>query len=421
MAASVLGFLTQILLARHLGAASYGALAAALATVGLVGPIAAFGVAPYWLRVFGLEGWDGLRWLRASFQLTLVSVAGALGGIGIWAFFGGAGPLTRSLLIWLSPLVVLYALTQLVFSRLQLEERYAALTAWQISPYLGKLLVAGCAAGLGLSLTFIAGGLAAVGLILSVAAAVVLLRMSRDQFALVGHGLRRQPETRAPSVGHLVGEAWPFAAAGFFYLVYFQSDILLLDWLVAPDAAGTYNVAFVILAGVYSIPGAIYQKFLLPKLHRYAEHDRDRFLQIYRGGNGSMVVFGLAVAALVAAVSPLVIPVLFGVEYGPARWLLMILALCIPFRFLATSVGGTLVTQQHMRKKVWYMGGAAALNVGLNFLLIPPYSYYGAAVATVITEIALVTFYLLAARRHVFGRAAWQGWYIIRPSDLRDL
>jgi O-antigen/teichoic acid export membrane protein len=205
-------------------------------------------------------------------------------------------------------------------------------------------------------------------------------------------------------------QSWPFALAGVFYLIYFQSDILLLGWMVGPEAAGLYNAAFAVMAAVYLLPSVAYQKYLLPKLHRWAEHDRPRFLAVYRFGNAASLLLGFAVAAALLLVAPWGMPLVFGEAYRTSGQLLLVLALAVPGRYLATSVGSVLVTQDNMRRKVWLMGLTALVNLALNMLLIPRYGVYGAAWATVASESVLVLAYLYAAWRYVFGREAFRGW-----------
>ena len=53
---ALLGFVTQLLLARALNVADYGGLAALLAMVNIVGTFAGYGVGWFWLQVFGREG-----------------------------------------------------------------------------------------------------------------------------------------------------------------------------------------------------------------------------------------------------------------------------------------------------------------------------------------------------------------------------
>src|SRR5690606_7860769 len=104
------------------------------------------------------------------------------------------------------------------------------------------------------------------------------------------------------------------------------------------------------------------QKYLLPKLHRWAEHDQPRFLAAYRFGNGFTLALGFVVALLVYFVAPWVVRLVFGQEYAAVGTILAILSIAVPGRYLATSVGAVLVTQDNMRRKVWLMGAAAVVN-----------------------------------------------------------
>jgi O-antigen/teichoic acid export membrane protein len=104
------------------------------------------------------------------------------------------------------------------------------------------------------------------------------------------------------------------------------------------------------------------------------------------------------------------VPLIFGENYQESVAVILILCVSIPIRFVATSVGGVLVTRDLMRHKVWYHGFTALLNILLNILLIPKYSFYGAAASTVISEIFLLIIYLYAVNKKVFGVDAYLGW-----------
>src|SRR3546814_19965936 len=66
--------------------------------------------------------------------------------------------------------------------------------------------------------------------------------------------------------------------------------------------------------------------------------------------------------------------------------ILSILAIGIPIRFIATSVGSLLVSGRNMRNKSYIMGVVAVINLGSNALLIPVYGLYGAAISTIFCE-----------------------------------
>jgi O-antigen/teichoic acid export membrane protein len=112
---------------------------------------------------------------------------------------------------------------------------------------------------------------------------------------------------------------------------------------------------------------------------------------------GSVSVFGIVVS------SSWLISLLFGADYFDSIALLNILALSVPFIFIAYNSGAVLVTSHHLYRKVKYMGIVAILNVVLNVILIPEYGAEGAAISTVISNLLLFSLYEFAIRKHVFS------------------
>lgn len=409
---SILGagcaFLTQMLLARELGPAAFGVFAAALAMVALVTPLASFGVGGFWLKAFGQEGWQAVRWLRGSLKYTLLTTFLVLAALFCWAMFGPHDATTRGLLMVLSVYLLGQVAVELVSAKLQLEERYLALALWQFLPHLLRLLLVAMLA-LVLIKWMTLNNVAYVYAMISVSVfglgAFFMWRMYCGQLALKGHGeadRSASPSTSLSSMKQVAAQSWPFGLAGVFYLIYFQSDIILLKYMVGDEAAGIYNVAFVIMVAVYMLPSVIYQKFLLPKIHRWAIHDRERFYQAYRTGSWVMLILGLLAMLTIWLLAPWGLPILFGIHYQESVLILMILGLGAPARFLTASVGAMLSTQNHVINKIYIMALAALVNVILNIIYIPVYGVIGAALTTVITEILLGFMMQTYARKYLF-------------------
>lgn len=397
-------FLTQMLLARRLGPDAFGAFAAALAIVSLATPLACFGIGGFWLKVFGQEGWQATRWFRSSLKYSVVTTFLVFMALFVWAGFGPHDQMTRGLLMILSTFLLGQIAIELVGTKLQLEERYFALALWQFLPhFLRLLLVAILAYGLVDFMTLRGVAISYAYISVSVFSLGVLLmwRTYDGTFELKGHGtapVNARENRVIGTVKQVAAQSWPFGIAGVFYLVYFQSDIIFLKYIWGNEVAGIYNVAFVIMAAVYMFPSVVYQKFLIPKIHRWANHEREMFRKVFRTGNIIMFVLGLVAMVLTWLLAPWAVGVLFGEQYLEAVFVLRILALAAPIRFLATSVGSTLVTQEHMRRKVRYMGTTAVLNILLNALLIPLYGLEGAAIATVSCELCLLIIYIWGVR-----------------------
>ena len=393
-------FLTQVLLARKLGPSAFGVFAAALALVTLATPLAGFGVGGFWLRAFGQEGWRGMRWLRGSLKYVAVTTSLVLVTLMAWAGLGPHDVGMRSLLLVLSMFVLGQMSIELVSAKLQLEERYFALAVWQFLPHFLRLMLVGVVIVVTGNLVTdqdIAMSYALVSVGVFVVGGLLLWRMYAGDFDLKGHGNERGTRADPMPAKQVALQAWPFGLAGIFYLIYFQSDLILLKYIKGDEAAGIYNVAFVITAAVYILPSVVYQKFLMPKIHRWAQHDRQRFRQVYRAGNWVMLVLGLCAMLAIWLLSPWGVRILFGERYTGAVGALNILALAAPIRVVATSVGATLVTGSHMPRKVYLMGVTATVNISLNLVLVPGLGIRGAAMATVASELLLLALYILFA------------------------
>jgi len=411
-------FLTQLILARQLGPSNFGTFSAALIMITLLSPLAGFGVAGYWLKVFGQEGWCATRWLAGSLKYAALSAFMVVLLLIGWSIYGPHDALTTNILLILTSYVFGQAVVGLVGGKIMLEENHLMLALWQLLPHLMRLLLVVtltyATATFTLNVQVTAYAYAAVALAIFLVGSFLLLRMFKGDFSLKGHGVFKgkkiQSKKKIPSAYQVAIQAWPFGLAGMLYLIYYQSDIILLKYLSGAEAAGIYNVAFLVMSAVYLLPGTIYQKFMLSKLHYWAKHDPDRFLATYQSGCGFMLSLGLATMVVFTLAAPTLVVFLFGDQYSDVGDLLLLLALCIPLRFLGSSVAGSFVSHNNIRLKTLYLSLAATLNILLNILLIPLFSIYGAALATLLSEFALLLLFLHGAKRHIFGKNAWSGW-----------
>jgi len=403
---SGIGFLTQVLLARNLGTESFGLFSAALGMVNLLVPLAGFGIAGFWLKIFGQEGWRGIRWLPASFKFIFLSTATVAIAMLLWAEFGPNDEQTKSVLKIFLWLLLGSAAVELFSAKLQLEERFGVLAIWQILPGLLKFLaVIGLMLFINekLILTQIAWAYAVVSISMIILVIFPLLLMFRGDFSLKGHGgnVNGVP-IDSVRVIDVISESWAFGLAGMFHFVYFQGSVLIIKYMLGDVSAGLYSSAFLIVSVVYIFPSVIYNKFLYPKIHRYANSDLDSLYKIYIYGSRLMFGFGVVVSFVLCFISPFVFPLLFGEDFLPAVDIILVLAIAIPVRFLATSIGSMLLTKNNVRIKVVLMGFVAIISIPLNIFLVRLYDVQGAAIATVIAELLLLALYVRVVRSSVF-------------------
>lgn len=406
LTSAALAFFTQVVIARSLGIAEFGHFSSALALVTLLAPLAGFGVSALWLKEFGNEGWNAMRWIQPSFQFVFGSTLAVFLSILLWVGFGVNDSSTRYLLLALSFGVFGQVSVELLSSKLQLEERYIALAAWQLLPHALRfvLLALTFFFSTRFTSTFMVGAIyAGVAIFCVLLSLNPLKKMRRGNFLLIGHMV---PSTaikdRLPNWSTVASAAWPFGVGAFAHLIYFQSDIILIKYIVGNESAGHYNVAFTILVAVYLLPSVLYQKFLLPKIHRWSAHNKTKFYTIYRKGNLAMLVFGLFSIAFVWLLGEHLIIIIFGESYKASTNLLKILVVSAPLVSVALSAGSTLVTNNHVLDKVKYMIMVAILNIIMNLFAIPIWGATGAAVTTVISNAVLLALYLNGAENKVF-------------------
>lgn len=407
ISSALLAFITQITLARSLGASEYGLLSASLSATTLLSPLAGFGIGQLWLKIFGNEGIQGLRWIAPSFKFIKLSTTLTFSAILMWAIFGPHSIESTLILIVLIAHTGQLAYIELTSAKLQLEERYQSLSLLQISPHLLRL--ASLYVLLALSSTPI--NALQVAIIYAIVSTPTIIwgfvemkKLSLCKLNLKGH---KEHQTKIkeprPTTKQVLFDALPFGMAATFHVIMFQINIILIGYLAGSKEAGVYNVAFAVMTAVYLTPSVIYQKFLLPKIHRWSMHDRKKFVDTYKKGNIAMLVFGIAAMFCILLFSPWAIPLFFGSQYESAVFVIQILSLCAPLRFLASSIGVVLVTQEHMKLKVRLMGISACFSTALSIVLINKYSVTGAAITTVLTDLLLTSLYYYFAQHKVIN------------------
>ena len=390
---AVLVFLTQTLLARELGPDRYGLFASSLATITMIAPLAGFGLNQFRLRVYGVEGWGAERWLRPSLRFTFGTTALAVAIVFAWALFVAPDADTQFMLFVLSPVLLSLLAVELMTNKTRLEDRYARMSSWQLAIPASRFVVAAMLLLVPhLTERFVAVSYGLIAVALCAFALPQLRAMQRGEIDLRGHGARPPlaAPVELPRVRDVWNQAWAFGLVSVLYPIFFQVSTILLKYLGSDAQAGRWAIALAILTAIYLIPATIYHKFLFAKYHRWAVHDVPKFWAVYRRTNIGMTLLGVVVGIALVVVAPWIVPLVFGEAFAKVVDILFVLALCPPIRFLSTSIGAALLTDVHMRYRVYAMAWATAVAVGLNAALIPRFGEMGAAWATVVAELVLL-------------------------------
>jgi O-antigen/teichoic acid export membrane protein len=399
-------FLIYILLARKLSPNEFGIFSSALALLTIFILIGGFGISQFWLKIFGKEGWGAIRWIKPSLQLLFINLLIISILISLWAVYGPHEDIyTKKVLLIMILFVIGQIIIELVGAKFQLEEKYLQLSIWQLLPNIFRLVfILIVILIFEISIIKIALIYSIISILFIIIGIYLLFIIKKGNIALVGHVKKNVKEKKKPTLINTLSESWAFGLAGVFSLIYLQSDIILVKYIIGNKEAAYYNASFIILSAILIFPTIVYQKFLMPKIHRWANNDKDMFYNVYKKGNIIMFTMVLVIMIILLFISEYLIPLVFGENYINAILLTKILAISIPMTFLASSIGSTLVTTTHIRKKVGYMGIVAIINIILNLYLIPIYGSLGAAWATVSSNLLLLILYYIAVNKYVFNK-----------------
>jgi O-antigen/teichoic acid export membrane protein len=196
----------------------------------------------------------------------------------------------------------------------------------------------------------------------------------------------------------MLAEAVPLSVGLAMVTLLTKVDILLLARFDRFDSVGLYTVAykFADLAS-YAVLAVVtpLATLLVAVWPTFPDEFR---LRVRSAAITIALVTCLGVVVMWASAEP-VIALLYGARFSAAADATRLLLVGGVFAALTQLVLMTLISAGRQRGYPWVAVGALALNVGLNVLLIPRFSFNGSAWATVLTEMAMLfAMWVLLAR-----------------------
>lgn len=390
---ALLNFATQFMLAKHMSPSDFGVFSSAFYLTMTVAPLCGFGIPQFWLKAFGSEGWGGARFLIPGLTFTLFTTSIIIIILSGWFLY--TEYYHQKLLFLLSFIVISQVLIELFGAVYQLEENYIAVSVVQTSVYILRfcVLIIVYLAFDEVSISNISVGYALISVLMLIVTYGVLKRLLKKDVYLKGHS--KKETIHLPNVDkfEMIKESAVFGISGVFYMVYYQVNIVLVKYFISTEDAGYYSVAFLFISAAILFPTVIYQKYLLPKLHRWAYQDVSKLKVVYKYGNVLMFIFGAIVTCTIYFISPFIISFLFGKKYIDAIKLIQLMALSIPIIYLASNSGAILVTKDNMRAKVKIMFIASIISLISFFLFYKHIGVYAGVFATILSNLFICLAY----------------------------
>jgi len=184
---------------------------------------------------------------------------------------------------------------------------------------------------------------------------------------------------------NLMKEALPFGLVAVFVVIYFQIDTVMLSIMKGDAPVGWYNAAYKLIFALQIFPMSFVGS-LFPIISRFFVSSKDSLKIAYEESFKYLFIIGLPIAVGTTIIGDKIILSIYGKEFIHSINALKILIWVSTLMFITYLFGTVLgsINKQTAIAKV--CGINALINVILNILLIPRFSYVGASVATVATE-----------------------------------
>lgn len=373
-------FFVVVALANHLGDEAYGELVYGFAIANLLVVVADFGLSTYIVKNLArdlsktketITSLLGIKLLLIAVTIALLVMVGALlSNIDFYV-----------LLIGGSATVIMNARTFVeAFFRAHQKMHFEAITKIIGGVALG--LVLGILLYTGADLDRIADGYL-ISAIITLIISFAVLYFAISPFS-IGFNWRQYVVT--------LKEAWPFAATLAVNYLFNYMDSAMLGLFNQKTAVAWYTAAYKPIFFLTAIAGMIITAFFPVISQQYANGN----LEVLKKTVGKLLKINTVIAIPMAVggtfIAHKLISTLYHPEYAPAGLAFQILVWSTATIFCWAVFGNSL--QACDRQKIYMRGflWGALINTVLNISLIPKFSLYGAAVATLITQLFLLTF-----------------------------
>jgi O-antigen/teichoic acid export membrane protein len=197
----------------------------------------------------------------------------------------------------------------------------------------------------------------------------------------------------------MLGLGVVYAIALFIININYKIDVVLLERLSTAAEIGQYNTGVVITELIWQLPAALgVVVFSRSANVSQASADRQEFtLKIAQLLRITLAV-SVVVAILLAAIAPVLIPLLYGDAFRPSISVLQLLMPGVVILTIFKVLNMDLAGKGKPQVSLAIFAPAAILNIGLNWLWIPGYGANGAAIASTLSySISAIAFMFVYA------------------------
>lgn len=388
---NVMMFLLTLVTARYLGTYNFGLISSALSVIGIFGVFCDLGLGYYAIQKVSRNHDLTSKYFGTAFVLRLILSILTFIAYVIFSYVSGFTGNAWGVMIVVGVYMFFSSLTNFYYSLYQSNEEMYYQTIVNTVYNVGVFLIA---------LLFIYLKYDVVWIASSYPLAIIL-SFILGSFIKVRHYPKFTYDFSRKFLKELIVNSIPFGITGVFTSIYFWIAAIILTFMSGSVAVGLFSSSQKIIL-VLSALFVLLSNAVFPVMSQLFVQDKDKLNALYQKMLKYMLILSVPIAIGSYIYSYDIINIVFGSEYLEATVCLSILMFAAIFLFLSGTTSTLLnaINKQFLVTKVAAIG--AVFSIIVNYILISKYSYIGASITSVLTELLVLILILYSLDKTEF-------------------
>ena len=387
------GFFYIIYIARSLGPSGFGVLSFAIAFAGVFAVFGDIGLQQLSVREIARKKSLAPKYLAniSLLKIPLAILTFSLIALSINLMGYPHDTVMVVYLVGLAVILVAFALVYYsVFQAFEKMEYQSIGQLLNVTVMLGGVFIA-------IKYNFSVVGFAYLYLLASIIVLIYCLVVMRIKFPTLIKGGAGPLEFDRSFWLQTIRQALPFGLIAFLAGNYFYIDSVILSVVKGNEAVGWYNAAYKIVLALVFIPATFFTA-IFPVMSKLSKSSLKSLKLIYERSLKYMLILSIPIGVGITLLASRIILQVFGAEYAASAIVLQILVWNTVLIYIFSAFDFLLYSIDRQATVAKVMAITLSLNVILNIILIPAYSYVGASIAAVLPNVAqlLMLVFILA-------------------------
>lgn len=396
----LLGFFTTLYTARYLGVEGFGIISLALSITGIFGVLTDFGLATLTIREVSRDKSLANKYIGNTAVMKLFLSILTFGIIGLIVYIVGYPQTVANVIYIVTLSVIMTAFTGIFNSIFQAYEKMEYLSLTIVLN--AVLMIAGVLIVVYRGLDIVV--LSSVYFFSSLMVLIVTFLLFSRRFFMP----KIQVDLKFWKI--TLNESFYFGFSSILTVIYFFIDSFMLSIMVNNSAVGIYNAAYKLIFVLMFLPN-VFLTSIFPLMSKHYESNKELLKVEYEKSVKYLFALAMFLFVFVLVFADKIIYIIYGSGYSASILALEVLIFVLPFIFITYLFGNILGAINKQRILLIVTGINAIVNIVLNLFLIPKYSYIGASIATILTEISGFCLMIVYISRY-FQKNSWTDNFI---------